>query len=56
MKKEFQTNEGGTVWRDRKVRLLDCITQKTRVMHRRDVWEEICTDFEACDGKPAKGT
>ncbi len=28
VKKEIEANEGGTVWRERKVRLLDCVAQK----------------------------
>jgi hypothetical protein len=56
IKKEIEANEGGTVWRDSKARLLDCIVQKQRVMPSRDVWEENYADFEACDGLPTKGT
>jgi hypothetical protein len=28
IKKEIEASEGGTMWRDRKARLLDCIVQK----------------------------
>jgi hypothetical protein len=49
-------NEKGTVWRDRKARLLNCIVQKKRVMSSRDVWEQDYTDFKACEGMPARGS
>ncbi len=29
---------------------------KKSIMTSRDVWNENCTDFEACDGMPAQGT
>jgi hypothetical protein len=36
IKKEIEANEGGSMWRDRKVRHLDCITPK------KEVWPETC--------------
>ncbi len=56
IKKKIKANEGGTMWRDRIARLLDCITKTKRVMPSRDVWEENYADFEACEGMPARGT
>jgi hypothetical protein len=56
IKEEIEANEGRTVWSDRKARFLDCIAQKITVMPSRDVWEENCADFKACDGMPVRGT
>jgi hypothetical protein len=56
IKKEIKANEGGTVWRDRKARLLDCVAQKKSVMPSRDVWEENYTKFEAYQGIPKRDT
>ncbi len=47
IKKEIEANEGGTMWRDRKARFLDCVLQKISVMPGRETWEENYTDFEA---------
>jgi hypothetical protein len=55
IEKEIESNEGSTVWRDRKVRLIDCIALKNGAM-RSNKWEENYSDFEAHDGMPAVGT
>jgi hypothetical protein len=44
IEKEIEVNEGGTLWRDKKARLLEHCTKK-RVMPSRDGWEENCTNF-----------
>ncbi len=55
IEKESESNERGTMWRDRKARLEKCISQKNSVMSN-DKREEQFTKFKAHVGMPARGT
>ena len=55
IQKEIAENEEGTVWSDRKARLLDCIEQKNKAM-RNNKYEQQYAKFEGCAGMPAVGT
>jgi len=47
IKKEISANEGSTLWRDRRAKLVACIAKK-----KDDEWEEKYTEFDDYDGMP----
>ena len=55
IEKESESNERGTMWRDRKARLEKCISQKNSVMSN-DKKEEQFAKFKAHVGMPARDT
>ena len=55
IEKESVSNEGGAMWRDRKARLKNCISQKNSVMSN-DKREEQFAKFKAHVGMPVRGT
>ena len=47
IKKEIAANEGSTVWRDRRAKLVACIAKK-----KDDEWEEKYAEFDDYDRMP----
>ena len=55
IEKEIESNEGDTMWSDRKLRLVACIVpMKSNCTN--DKWEEQFTEIEAHIGMLAKGS
>ena len=52
--KELAENEEGTVWSDRRTRLVNCVAQKIRAKID-NKWESKYAEFERCVGMPAVG-
>jgi hypothetical protein len=55
IRKEMEENEGSTIWRERRVKLSDCLEQKNRAKMG-IVWERKFVEFESYDEMPEKGT
>jgi hypothetical protein len=53
--KEIEEKEGSTLWRDRRVKLSDCVEKKNHTK-RGNAWEWKYTELESYDGMPKKGT
>ncbi len=54
IRKEIEEKEGSTVWRDRRVKLSDCVEQKNRTK-RGNAWERKYAELESYDGMPKTG-
>ena len=52
--KELAENEEGTVWSDRRTRLINCVAQKIRAKID-NKWESKYAEFKRCVGMPAVG-
>jgi hypothetical protein len=55
IREEIEENKGSTIWRERRVKLSDCVEQKNRVKIG-NAWEKKYAEFESYDGMPKKGT
>jgi hypothetical protein len=55
IRKEIAENKRSTIWRERRVKLSDCVVQKNRVKIG-NTWEEKYAEFKKYDGMPKKGT
>ena len=54
-RRRLQRTKGGTVWSDKKARLVDCIASKDSATHN-DKWEEQYAEIKAHAGMPVVGT
>ena len=52
---ELAENGGRTIWRERRVKLSDCVEQKNRAKMSIG-WEKKFTEFVSYDGMPERGT
>ena len=52
---EIEENKGSTIWRERRVKLSDCVEQKNRAKIG-NAWEEKYAEFKRCVGMPKRGT
>ena len=55
IRKENEENEGNIEWRERRVKLVNCVEQKNHAKIS-NVWEEKYTEFESFNGMPERGT
>jgi hypothetical protein len=55
IREEIEENKGSTVWRERRVKLSDCVVQKNRDKMG-IVWERKYAEFKLYEGMPEKGT
>jgi hypothetical protein len=55
IREEIEENEGSTIWRERRVKLSDCVVEKNHAKIG-NAWEEKYVEFESYDGMPEKGT
>jgi hypothetical protein len=61
IRKENEENVESTVWRERRVKLFDCVEQKNRTKRKKGnkmgiAWEEKYAEFVSYDGMPERGT
>ena len=54
IRKEIEENEG-SIWREWRVKLSDCVVQKNRAKIG-NAWEKKYAEFESYDGMPERGT
>ena len=54
IRKEIEENEG-SIWRERRVKLSDCVVQKNRAKIG-NVWEKKYAELKRCVEMPEKGT
>ena len=55
IREEIEENKGSTVWRERRVKLSDCVVQKNRDKMG-IAWERKYAEFKLYEGMPEKGT
>jgi hypothetical protein len=55
IRKENEENVESTVWRERRVKLFDCVEQKIRTKSG-NAWERKYAEFESYDGMPKRET
>ena len=55
IQKELAENKGSTIWREHRVKLVDCVEQKNCAKIC-NAWEDKYTEFESYDGMPKRGT
>jgi Zn ribbon nucleic-acid-binding protein len=55
IREELAENGGRTIWRERRVKLSDCVEQKNRAKMSIG-WEKKFTEFVSYDGMPERGT
>jgi hypothetical protein len=55
IQKELAENKGSTIWREHRVKLVDCVEQKNCAKIG-NAWEDKYTEFESYDGMPKRGT
>jgi hypothetical protein len=55
IQEEIEDNEGSTIWRERRVKLSDCVVEKNHAKIG-NAWEKKYAELKSYDGMPERGT
>jgi hypothetical protein len=55
IQEEIEDNEGSTIWRERRVKLSDCVVEKNHAKIG-NAWENKYAELKSYDGMPERGT